>query len=195
MYKNTKPDESKIGSNLFVNLEIFLSKVKNNDKFSKIFKKCVPCGNYFKDLVFSEKYEEALTRICKFVEEIINDSEKLKYSELSPSNSEFMQSINSVKSNTGRYYPDDYNDEDPDIYQKKIDRLNSEIDTIVASSREALSNKSFSMSVRSPKNEEEKPVSERKSGHLRTPDIKIIRRPANKGTKGIARPSILKRNE
>ncbi|OMJ91087.1 hypothetical protein SteCoe_6449 [Stentor coeruleus] len=78
LYKKRQCDNYKIDNNIGPIIEIFIQKVKSQDKFHRTFKKCSPCINAFRDLVVNKKYQEIIVILSKFSIEIMNYSEGSK---------------------------------------------------------------------------------------------------------------------
>lgn len=194
MYKKSQSMEKHNPNSIEIAVEVMLRKVKINADFHRLFKNCVPCTSYFKELVENEKYEEALVKVCKFAGELMKDDEKFRFRDLSPGVSEIQQSMTSFYTTSQRC-----EDEDDEV---RINKLKQEIQTNMASSKEVLLSKNISTSMRTPKAtdtsctpSEKRPESPKKINSLSRTQIKIIRRPGSKSAKALPKPSILKRTE
>ena len=197
MYKQTQGDDRKHASNLEIAVDIMLQKVKKNMKFHKLFRNCVPCVNYFRDLIQKEEFQEAIVKVCKFAGELMKDEEILYFRDMSPGISDTQQSITSLNAGSQvfssiRLYDDEEDDE------TRIDKLKKEIQSNVERSKEVLLNKSISASLKIPKVEDSRIYEKREESPSKTPQnhrtqIKIVRRPGAKSAKALPKPSILKR--
>lgn len=148
MKKSHENPASKL--NLSLLLESLLHKVKSNTIFHKIFKTCCACLNSFMDLVQQRKTEEICLKLCKFSSELMKEIEKNSFRVLSPAISEVQPSLSSY--NSVIQNPSFINSTDDEYYQKndeeRIEKLNYELKSIMAKSKEVLSNRSFSVSLK-----------------------------------------------
>lgn len=195
MYKKTQTEEIDDENNVEIAVEILIQKLKSNPIFQKLFKSCVPCTNYFKDLIYKGNYDEALIRICKFAGELMKDTEKKNFKDLNQRIPSF-QAMTPL-SNHHMSFNHQSGEDVPDVYEERINKLNIELQTAVAKSKEALSNKSFNVTLKSPKVEELIPAepthSDDKKNNVRVPKIKIIKRPNSKSAKVLPKTSILRK--
>ena len=153
MYKETQADDNRCSTNLEIAVDIMLNKVRLYPKFHRLFKTCIPCINYFKDLIEHEKYEEALIRTCTFAVELMKNEEKYKFREFSPGISELQNSASSLNV-TGQLLSFNQQIEGEEYDENRIHKLAIEIQNNVAKSKEVLSSKSFSSNVKQAKVED-----------------------------------------
>lgn len=143
-------ETQKFNSNLAILLEGLLHKIKSNTLFHKIFKSCCACLNSFMDLVHENKSEEICAKLCKFSSELMKEIEKNSFRAASPVISDFQQSLSSYHSVIQNHsfinstYDDYYQKND----EERIEKLNFELNSVMAKSKEVLSNRSFSSSLK-----------------------------------------------
>ena len=215
-YKSVRNEDTQSNINLEKAADLILNKIKSNSIYHKIFKECAPCVNYFKDLIEQGKYEEALLRLCNFVNVLLKDEEKQKFIEISPEKSEIQQLITSVKSSRSetpfnqQYENEEYDDD-------SIDKLKLEIEDNLSKSKETLLNKRLFSHIKNEKSSKEpvfgkknkeKPYKEEddEEKYEKNDDqekkiirprqqIRIFSRRDSKSDQSLPKPSILKRPE
>ena len=143
-------ESQKFNANLALILEGLLHKIKSNTLFRKIFKTCCACLNSFMDLVQERKTEEICLKLCKFSSELMKEIERSSARVASPAISEFQQSLSSYHSVIQN--PSFINSTYEDYYQRndeeRIEKLNFELNSVMAKSKEVLSNRSFSSNLK-----------------------------------------------
>ena len=199
MYKQIQGDDRKHADNLEIAVDIMLQKVRKNQIFHKLFRNCIPCVNYFRDLIQNEEYQEAIVKVCKFAGELMKDEEILDFRDMSPGISDTQQSITSFNAtsqalSSTRLYDDEEDDD------TRINKLTKEIQSNMERSKEVLLNKSISLKLKIPITEESRIYEKREESPSKTPQnnrrqIKIVKRPGAKSAKILPKPSILKRTE
>lgn len=144
-----KPSPSNTSANLDLALDFLIQKVKSNSLYSKIFKSCVPNLNKFLDLSHMP-IEEICLKLSKFSCELMKELEKHTVRSVSPNLIDPHQSINSIYS-TGNYMSFAVSNEDDYFLgndEERFEKLNLELKSMVAKSKEVLSNRSFSMGIK-----------------------------------------------
>ena len=146
---NLKPSPSYTSANLDLALDFLIQKVKSNTLYSRIFKSCMLNLSQYMDLSHLP-IDEICIKLSKFSCELMKELEKHTVRSISPNFTDPHQSINSIYS-TGNYMSFAVSNEDDYFLgndEERFEKLNLELKSVFAKSKEVLSNRSFSMGVK-----------------------------------------------
>jgi hypothetical protein len=180
-----------------------VSKVKLNSIYHKLFKTCVPCVNYFKDLIEKERYEEAVSRLCSFILELMKDFEKGNGREINVGFSDIQNSIGSYNGTMNQNSiiidskyplfrrPDDLGSVEESVftsqYQEKPDPLSLELKNQIEKSKQVVdSSKKVSALMKPQRSIEiapQRPITVETAAKSETPKDRNVKTPRNVPTK------------
>lgn len=145
-----KTSTSLTNTNLDLALDFLIQKVKSNSLYTRIFKCCLP--NLTSFLSFSHlSIEEICIKLSKFSCELMKELEKHSMRSISPNLIDPQQSMYSNYSTTNFMSFAGSNEDEYFLAndEERFEKLNNELRSTMAKSKEVLSNKSFSKGLKS----------------------------------------------